>query len=292
VVLGLLLVFIVGMAIWSSLRSTEPVYKKRPLHSWLDELQQWSTQIEFQDWIDNTNDPLFVAFRTMGTSALPELLSVAQYRESPLENFIAALNRRQSLVKIPGGEILPRDVPVSWALYAIGSNALPALPALTNLLFHTNLAMAFALVGIGPEAVPGLIESLTNKEVTIRLAAARSLGHERTGMDLVVPALLARLPDTSPFPRMERILLRREAIMALGKLHADAQVAVPALITNLSSTDETVRILSLVALGQYGTNARAAIPAIRATLNNSIPTVCSNAILALGRIEPDAQGRK
>jgi hypothetical protein len=53
-----------------------------------------------ENWNGNTNDAAFVAFREMGTNAIPALLNVIQSGGPPLQKMILKLNREQSVVDL------------------------------------------------------------------------------------------------------------------------------------------------------------------------------------------------
>jgi hypothetical protein len=250
----------------------ERLYQGRPLSAWLNDLQQWS---------GDPNDPAFAAFRNMGTNALSDLLRLAQQRPSYLQNLIATFNQKQSLIKLPVDDTSRQSPALMWALYATGSNALPGLPVLTNMLFGTNgsFISAMTLAGLGPEGVPFLLQASTNREFRIRVAAASALGREREALDDVVAALLAALVDSNA-------IVRENAIGSLGEIHSFPEIVVPVLINNYSNNDHAIVMISLA---QFQTNARAAIPTVKTALNDPNSLVRSLAAFALRRIDPSSQ---
>src|SRR6266446_748791 len=127
---AVLFVALLGGLVWMLSRPAEPIYQGKPLSAWLDDLHTWGGE---------TNHPAFVAFRGMGTNAIPALLTIIQSGDPPFfQSLILELNRVQSLAHFPVRDPWTRRRAASWALYAMGANARPAFPALTNLLFHTN----------------------------------------------------------------------------------------------------------------------------------------------------------
>src|SRR5207247_10071911 len=122
-------------------------------------------------WVGDTNDPAFLAFKEMGTNAIrPLLTSIKPEQPSPVKRAIWKFNRMQSLVEIPTGDSFAHEEATIAAFAALGSNARPAFPALTNWLFDTNYAFASArvLAGIGSDATPSLLRALTNQNRIIR----------------------------------------------------------------------------------------------------------------------------
>jgi HEAT repeat protein len=252
----------------------EPTYGGKPEHAWLYDLQQWN---------GDTNDPAFQAFRAMGTNALPELLTVAQLHRSSLDKFIDKVNRRQSLVNLPARETWLQNVGAAWALYAMGSNALPALP---NMLFTDGwITAATALAGMGPEGIPSLLQGLTNRDYRIRSAATLGLGFERARTGQFVPALVARLVDSNQF-------VRYDAIVALGELHLFPEVVVPVLVTNYSSNDAATRCAVITSLGEFETNAITTISIVRTALNDTDPLVRQDAARVLLLIDPNTKKKR
>src|SRR5579859_6279820 len=154
----LLFILVAGalvLLLWMVHPPREPVYQERPLSSWLADLE---------DWDGDTNNAAYVAFREMGTNAIPALLDIIQSGGPPIQRTILKLNRKQSVVNFPFGTPWHETMAATWGLYAMGTNAKPALPVITNLLFHTNtfalISSATVLAGIGMEGVPPLLAAL------------------------------------------------------------------------------------------------------------------------------------
>lgn len=82
-----------------------------------------------------------------------------------------------------------------------------------------------------------------------------------------------------------------EAVVALGELHRDPDVAVPALIQALQSDDRWVRANAADALSRFGGQARAAIPALQKALKDTDPYARDEIVVALRRINSGAPAR-
>jgi len=269
-----------GGLVWMLSRPPEPVCQGKPLSAWLEETN---------GDLDDTNQATFVAFREMGTNAIPALLKIIQSGDPPFERLIFELNRRQSLVHFPLRETWPQRRAASIALYAMRANAKPAFPALTNLLFHTNTLFygadpAVSLAGMGSEGLPPLIAALTNQNVSIRYSAAFALARERSDLNLVVPALIARLSDQDRG-------VHRTAVLVLGLLHAEPGLAVPALMNDYPGNDPELRSFILMSIGQFETNASAAAPMLIETLSDKDQAVRKCAAWALQHIDPAAAAK-
>ena len=72
--LAVLFVALLGGMVWMLSAPTEPVYQGKPLTAWLNEYNGFS---------GDTNQAAYVAFREMGTNAIPALLRVIQSYDSP-----------------------------------------------------------------------------------------------------------------------------------------------------------------------------------------------------------------
>ena len=273
--LAIILIGSVATLIWVTRSPNEPTYQNRPLHSWLKDLEMWDA---------NTNDKATarLAFQEMGTNAIPILVKIIESGGPPIQRAILKVNRRQSLVKLPFGRPWNQTMAATWALYAMGTNAKPALPALTNLLLHTNqlIPSAIVLAGIGSDAIPILLAALTNQDWRVRHAVASGLGMARSDPDVIVPALIARLQDT------QRVV-QYAAAGSLGELHARAELVVPALTNSFPSADSLLRCSILVSLQQFGSQATPAIPTIVSALKDENADVRESAAWAFKQIDPD-----
>jgi HEAT repeat protein len=263
-----------ALLLWIAQQPREPVYQGRQLSSWLKDLENWD---------GDTNNAAFVAFREMGTNAIPPLLEVIESDGSPIQRMIMKFNKRQSVVKLPFGTPWVKTMTAAWGLYAMGTNAEPALPVLTNLLFHTNavIASATVLAGIGSAGVPSLLAALTNRDYLIRFSAASGLGWEHADFEVVVPALIASLQDNN---RQVKLV----ATDSLGQLHVKPELAVPALINAFTNSDALLRSSVLISLGQFEARAKDSIPMVMTALKDSDKSVRTSAGFAIKQIDPEA----
>src|SRR5258708_6947335 len=277
ILLAVLFVALAGGLVWMLSRPTEPAYRGKPLSVWLK---------EFNGNPGDSNQAAFVAFRDMGTNAIPALLKIIQSGDPRFQRMVLKLNRMQSLVECPVRETADQSWGASCALYAMGANAKPALPVLTNLLFHTNTVWlsAVPLAGMGAAGLPPLLAALTNQNAYIRYSAATALCWERSDLNMVVPALIARLSDQDRE-------VHRTAVEVLGRLHAEPALAVPALMKDFPGDDPGLRSLILMAIGEFETNAGAAVPMLIESLSDNDQTVRNDAAWALKHIDPVAAAK-
>ena len=136
-----------------------------------------------------------------------------------------------------------------------------------------------ALGGFGPEAapaVPDLISILDRNDATSTLAAS-ALGQIGPAAKQAIPSLLRGARNDG------------YRIEALGRIHQEPELVVPALTNCLSEAlpfEEFTRIRCAEALGQYGTNATPAVPLLTKVLGDPNPFVRSAASNALQQISP------
>lgn len=268
---------VVAVFAWRLLTPREFTYRNKRLSVWLQEL-------EYEG--GDTNQPAFVALSQMGTNAIPPLLEIIGAPRSRYQKLIFKFNRRQSFLQLPDGQPWRRAGAASWALYAMGTNARPALPALTNLLFHTNglFTGTTALAGMGPNGVQALIVGLTNQSDRIRLAAAVALGWARSDFDFVVGALIERLQDSNS-------TVHHAVVGSLGQLHMEPKLVVPALMKDFPGTDTLLRMGILTSLAQFGPEARESAPMIVEALKDQDGDVRESAAFALKEIDPAAAAK-
>src|SRR5712664_3913188 len=131
ILLAVLFVALAGGFVWVLSRPAEPVCQGKPLSAWLN---------EYNYLPGDTNQAAFAAVSELGTNAIPALLKIIESDDSPLQGLMFAVNRVQSLVHFPVRGTERQKWGASFALYAMGTNATPAFPALTNLLFRANTA--------------------------------------------------------------------------------------------------------------------------------------------------------
>ena len=289
ILLALLFVALAGGLVWMLSPPAEPAYQGKPLSAWLKDL--------YPEWKEDVNPHAVVALRAMGINAIPALLKIIQSYDSPFDRMILEPDRLQSLVHLPLVEkwherSLERSQQrwaASYALYALGTNARPALPALTNLFFHSSTVIisalsAVPLAGMGSEGLPPLLAALTNRNADIRLSAATGLTWARSDLNLVVPALIERLSDQDR-------TVHFTAVLGLGQLHAEPGLAVPALMEDFPGKDPELRSLILEALGRFETSGKAAVPMLLESLSDNDQAVRDDAASALKQIDPEAAAK-
>jgi HEAT repeat protein len=138
----------------------------------------------------------------------------------------------------------------------LGPAAAPAIPQLAQMLKEGRNcnAAAYTLASIGTNALPVLIDALTNGNPIARLEAAGAMGGLREAAEAAVPALVECMHD-------EDSAVRRNAIAALQSIPKRPDIAVPALIAGLADPNTSVHDTADTVLREYArVEAEATIP--------------------------------
>ena len=134
---------------------------------------------------------------------------------------------------------------------ALGRIGLPAVSSTLKAFAHPNAdarrsqSLMDALVAMGDEAMPQIVEALRTPVAPTRAGAARTLGSLGKSPEGVIPAIEAALDDTDA-------TVRASAAFALGRLGKDAEGAIPRLVQSTRDADPAVRSAALEALTTLG----------------------------------------
>lgn len=231
--------------------SAEPTYRSKSLSKWLELYVNADANTAAEGQAKQ-------AIRAIGTNAIPTLMRLVVNRNPAAQQ--AAKN---------GFDIL-------------GPIATPAIPALTNLLYATNpvtrLYAAQCLSSIGAPALPALMAGLTNGSYALATDVALSIVDLGTNAKPAVPIFLKDLQHPDHF-------YRERAADALGNLHIEPEVVVPALTNLLTDPSPAARFIAVKSLGQFGPAALQAVPLLLPLLNSS--ALDSAATEALRNIAPE-----
>lgn len=173
--------------------------------------------------------PATEALGKIGAAAVPHLL--ARLADSPPE--------KEALVV---------------ALGMIGPDAAPAIPVLCAALKgKRGYSAAKALSCIGSQALPALQEAMESADHDVRWNAAIAMSDLRADPHVLAPIFIKMLEGPHGH-------FRQQAAAGLGRLGADGQEGVPALIEALRY--RYMRREAVDALGWIGPNAQLAAPAL------------------------------
>ncbi|HWD93727.1 MAG TPA: sigma-70 family RNA polymerase sigma factor [Verrucomicrobiae bacterium] len=240
---------------------SEPSYQGRRLSEWLVEADFGQPQAK--------RDKAYEAIRHMGTRTLPFL--------------IADLT--------PGPKTTDStDRQATWGFDALGPMGKTAIPKLTKLLEQNPGYVPSALAGIGPEALPELLNSLTNDDFFIRDNTAAGLANAIFSGKITpeqasaaFPVALGNLTYSNTNP-LYQVNTRSRAAWLLAALKMHPDVTVPALIQGLHDSSPTVVSDCAFALGQFGKDSKIAIPELTGaadSTNNLVSVMAKQSLNAI-----------
>jgi HEAT repeat protein len=170
----------------------------------------------------------------------------------------------------------------------LGPEARTAVPELVRIMkqarsLRIRERAMYALGCTGKEGLPSLMEVLADPENPDRRRAAFAIGdmkNQGTVASPAVPLIVNRLKDADSD-------VSSAAVIVLGDLALEPDVAVPALTNCLQSTNDYFREEALAALGKFGNNADSAVPLLMNMLDD--PDVHLRGLVrdALLEIAPD-----
>jgi RNA polymerase sigma factor (sigma-70 family) len=253
----------------------EPSYQGRKLSEWLMDVDYSQPQEKRKQAGE--------AIRHMGKKTLPFLMATFSDQKSTD----------------------PKLSQTTWAFDALGPIAKSAIPKLEKLQDKYPGYVPSALAGIGPDALPVLLKSLTNDNFFVRDntagALANALFSQKISSDAAkdaLPIALSNLEYTNANP-MFQVNTRYRAASLVGALHREPDESVPALVKcmeeSLDKGQFTVAGECASALGSL--NAQAALPSMircldktsEPTTNISVISCATDCTIALGRFGKDAQ---
>jgi hypothetical protein len=253
ILLAALVVVVIGGLMWMALREPpEPVYQGKPLSVWLRSYEAAGVLQTSQE-TDN-------AVRSMGTNSIPFLLQRMRANDSSLQRRLVHLAVKQRLVKF-------RYTPAS--------------------ALRCEAVVAFGRLGTSASnAVPELIKICKwNTSTEVQCDTMEALGNIGPAAGNAVPILLMRTSSTNA-------LVSASAIWQLGRIHAQPETVVPALIKILLDSNSKSRFCAACALADFGSDARSAVPLLIEYFNNE-PDNSQKPYLAEGikRIDPEAAAK-
>ncbi len=154
------------------------------------------------------------------------------------------------------------------ALEAIGPAAKAAVPGLMQVLKagNTTSHAELALASIGGDAVPALLDGLSDKSADCRRLCVCALGKIKLASkgtdDKAIVAAITKMLEDKDFE------VARETCWALEKIGATAKDAVPKLIEAMNSKNGYIRQFSADALGSIGPSAKEALPVLNKALTD------------------------
>lgn len=153
----------------------------------------------------------------------------------------------------------------------LGTNAMTALPALSNLLSsitNVDLPLTCAIANTGPQGMAVLTNALTSTNAQLRDQAALALGLQYAKASMALPALVGCA---------ERGIASYQVLGAIGRIGGEDPRLVPALVrlltmTNVPPGGAVDEAMAILLLGLQGHQAQAAIPVLRARYESATAT--------------------
>jgi|GEM_PF-932082 len=264
----------------------EPRYGGKRLSAWAADLLAPEEFLEMQPTAADLakQDKAIVAIRHFGIKAVPLAIKWCGTEDFTLKEKLKDLVNEQKIfqVEIPSDyDYQNRGVRIFEVL---GSIAKPAIPSLIKLFQkkrpYTFSTVNSALLYIGTNAIPPLIEALTNSNERVRAGAAMTLGYFGSQARDATPALIQCLKDENP-------RVRGAAAESLGRLDGDPKVLIPALLPHLKDKNEYVREMTVVSLGDIHQYPEQVVPALlacidRETMGSLVPMYGYRAIGCFG----------
>ena len=280
VVAGFALAAVLVPVLWP--RDHGPIYQSKTLEEWLE-----LCDVDDEPTPEALKAP--EAVRHIGTNGLPFLLKRINHERPAWKLKLLALVPRALSRRAPHamsrlfGDPGDGDADQAANAFAIlGQEAIPAIPALTNLLSHqehwnTSLRALKALSYIGTNGLNIVVGIVTNTSYpdTHRFVALDNISTLGTNAICVLPALIYALNDDTMGPQVT---------VTLGKLKLQPDLVVPALAKCLQSGELLLPESAAEALGEYGPQAAAAVPELLIATTNpeaDLRIAATNALQAI-----------
>jgi hypothetical protein len=258
-ILLLVILTLLGCALlYASFVPREPVYHGRSLSSWLNELSRS---------FDQGGGQSAEAIRSIGTNALPRIIIALRTRDTKTKVKLSELFRRLNLIKFPFSMAHERRDEALKALMILGADAKIAIPELSGMLDNPELSpiAANALFAIGTNSIPALAAACGHTNLSVRAHVAFVLSKLTFGGggyttsyipsgttnkvycfsltlgDNDIAALALNLNDPHP-------AVRRASAEALSGFSGIAEPAIPALVNSLRDENPGVREAAAAAL--------------------------------------------
>lgn len=308
ILIGAVLLGAVGLYFDSS-SPNQPHYQGRSLSAWLailDNGEGGDVFLKHQPSPAPTKKQAAAAeaVRQLGTNSLPILIERIKHERVPLHlkilyappvaatfSKISPLRRwYQTKMMQPQGDVLAWRA--ALGIDALGENAAPLIPALSNILavqprqavsasgltaVAKGKAAARALAGIGAPARPALKRAIASTNQFSSSLAIWALSRRFLDDPEMMSAVISSLESTNRSTQMM-------AASVLAQAKADPKTVVP-LITNLMATAGAgIAERYIYALGEYGPLAKQAVPALLSVTGQDR----KSALGALRKIDPEA----
>ena len=263
-----------ALGIWEARRQVGPVYLGKALSQWLEEVpDDWGHPVT---GLDPEEKPAAAkAVRAMGTNALPALIKMMEARDWPPKPRLQwwAANLLHIDLTLYTSPAERQKVRALFGFCALGTNANPAVPVLTDLLLRRgDRRAAVALAYMSPEGVIALSQVLTNRD-SIR---TNNVPRARFAAYLVLSGLvLAAQQADTPFRRSARF----EWL---------ARLAAPSLLQCMNDPNPGLRLVAAQRALRLGVERNKALTVLTNCLTDPDPVISQRAALDLSALGPAA----
>ena len=268
-----LIILVIGaiaiMTLRASRERSDPIYKGKPLSVWLREYDpavalarhQQPGTFRLVEMSNYTNGPVFSkplerieadeAVHHIGTDAIPMLLDMLRAQDSDLTLKLVGLAQKQHWIPVRYVNAHRRNECATEAFRALGAGASNAVPKLMAIYAANSSAESQRLILV-------------------------SLGNIGPPAWTAIPFLL-RVAATNTKER-------DWCLWALGEIHSEPEVVVPALTNLLHDPRRSARILTAQGLGYFGADAMSATSDILELLKDQDWQVRDSALIAICHI--------
>lgn len=223
------------------------------------------------------------ALRHFGSRATGKLVDIVEGENPPWK--VSALNLFPWAYPLLGFISSQDRAYAAAALGELGSEASSAIPVLERYALsvdaHYAPSVTAALMKIRGEPLKPLIDSLADFGTKDWGAKAHTAAEFGTNAAMAAPFLCRALLATN-------YNHRQTAAYAIGFIHSEPSICVPALI-EAAKSGGTDSLNALWALGEFEAEARAAIPLLRGKAGDANPMVRQSALGSLKRILPHSE---
>ncbi|HZL42508.1 MAG TPA: sigma-70 family RNA polymerase sigma factor [Verrucomicrobiae bacterium] len=275
--IGIAIVMVVGaggVVVKNSYFPGEPSYEGRKLLEWLADVDYRQPQAKRAKAAE--------AIRHMGRKTLPFLLADLGDKRFGTVHYAEQDNRSKD----------ERSRQATWAFDALGTMGTSAIPELKRLLEQNPGYAPVALADIGPDALPELLNALTNGSFWVRDNTAVGLVNAIYSGKITSDQAKAAFPialNNLTYENTNTLFrdnTRWRATSLLAALKREPEITVPALLRGLDDTNASVAAAYIIALGAFGKDARAAIPALEKAADSTNSLLSPVAKASLHGIEP------
>jgi HEAT repeat protein len=258
-----LLVLLACAAVLVVLRTREPRYNGRRLTSWLQ--QCTDTPLSDTNQLTEARN----AIRAIGAErSLPTLLKLITAKDTVFSKWTMDVSKKFKVPFFRWSDETDCHLNGLAGFEVLGSNAAPALGALTKLLNHKDSALMAerSLEYIGKPAEGALCQCLTNRDWRVRSFSILALAGVTDDVETYISRVKGCLNDTNSEVQVS-------AVEGIGSQVHAPDLAIPILKQTLNSTDDFVSATSAEMIRGFGTNGE---PTFSALTN----------LIASGRLRP------